>query len=225
MSEPTNAAVFTPDAASAGQQVPAVQGDASSQEPKTAQPQYITLDEAQRLFKDAEDNAFRRAQGLVDKADNRITRKVQENLSGVQGMLDALKAQGVDVPADKAQALKNDAINKAYTDVAPELTPASPPKPAQALAQEGGDVDPVTAIAWQMMKAVGVTIDQDDPLLDRSSPVAFLNSVEAAIRATGVQPASVEGRRTPTSAGMRGAHVVPNYGDMSMDDLWAEGNK
>lgn len=230
MSEPTQAAVFTPVVPSAGQQVVPDQGDASPvTEPKTAQPEYITLQDAQRLFKDAEEKAFRRAQGLVDKADNRTTKKVQENLQAVQGMLDALKGQGIEVPAEKALALKNQAIEKAYA-VDPESTPVSPQEPAQAPVQEDGQVDPVTAIAWKMMQDSGVVVDETNPLLDRSSEMAFLNSVQAAITASGTTqpPQNVDPPqtpRTPTSAGMIGSHVVPNYGDMSMDELWAEGNK
>lgn len=230
MSDQTTAAVFNQDASSAGQQVEAIQGDASgTQEQRAAQPQYITLDEAKSMFQEAENKAFQRAQSLMDKADSRISRKVQERLSSIQQMLDTLKAQGIDVPPDKAQALKNDAIEKAYTDTAPDDPQVSEQAPAQEPEQEGGAVDPVTAIAWKMMKEAGVWIDESNPMLDRGSEMAFLNSVDAAIKAKQGTGASTpdanlpQAPRTPTGAGMVGGHVVPDYGAMSLDQLWEAG--
>lgn len=197
----------------------------AGQEPSSApQPKFITLEEAQKLANqaalDAEERAFRRAQGLVSKADNRITEKVKQDLAALQSMITLQKSAGIEVTPMQEAQLRNQIIANAYSQG--ELPPtnteqATKPKPVE---QEVA-ADPITAEAWRLMQAAGIIINDGDPeaeKLDQSSGYAFLRSIEAAIESKRQRIASTPMQapgRTPTGAGATGAHQANPIQDIT----------
>lgn len=163
-------------------------GEASPPEPQSAaQPKYLTMEEAQHLAQEAEERAFRRAQGLYDKRSEGIEKRVQTALEGLGNTLTALKANGLEITPEVEARLRAGELERALT--APSASPPSTePGPAQDPGQEPDEEpgDPITAEAWTMMREAGVTIEPGDPeakTLDNSSGYRFLKSVEAAIEA------------------------------------------
>lgn len=191
-----------------GQQQPQAGQPAAAPQPAASQPeqpqgtatepQYVTLEDANRIAKAAADEAFRKAQSLFDKGNG----KVRERLNQFEQAM-----AGVQLPPEQREQLRQQVINQALSDpAAPESpAPAAPPA-AQPTAQPGQEPpDAITAEAWKMMQEAGVTIEDEDPevsSIDRSSPYKFLRSIEQAIEAKRqrIQP------RTPTNAGGMGVH-------------------
>jgi|GEM_PF-3973052 hypothetical protein len=197
----------------------------AGQEPSSApQPKFITLEEAQKLANqaalDAEERAFRRAQGLVSKADNRITAKVQQDLAALQQMITLQKSAGIEVTPQQEAQLRNQIIANAYSQgeqPPPNTEPPATPKPAE----QSEASDPITAEAWRLMQAAGIVINENDPevgQLDQSSGYAFLRSIETAIESKRQRiastPMQVPGR-TPTGAGATGAHQANPIQDVN----------
>lgn len=143
------------------------------------------------MVADAEEKAFRRAQGLVEKTNSGVLKKVQENMAALEKSFKLQADAGFPVAPEQAERLKAQVLQQAFTE--PE--PAPPPAPAQAAdagpqrapgAPEAADLDPVNAEALSMMRLAGVTIEDSDPeakLIDQASPYAFLKSVDKAIEA------------------------------------------
>lgn len=185
-------------------------GNASAVEQGTPTEQsQLTLDQVRRLAEQiAEEKsqaAFQRAQGLIDKADSRITKKVQAELKTLEQTIAMQKQLGLEVPLDKVNAMRQEIIARAYTE--PEATPptaASGGAPAQVQNQESG-TDPITAAAYRIMQKAGITIEDGDPevqMIDQSDPDLFLASVGAAVQA---KKARVGKPVTPTNAGSIGS--------------------
>lgn len=188
----------------------------AGQEPSSApQPKFITLEEAQKLANqaalDAEERAFRRAQGLVSKADNRITQKVQQDLAALQSMITLQKSAGIEVTPQQEAQLRNQIIANAYSQGEQPTPNTEQPAKPEPEAQPGVS-DPITAEAWRLMEAAGIIINDDDPeaeKLDQSGGYAFLRSIEAAIETKRQRIASTPMQtpgRTPTGAGATGQH-------------------
>lgn len=137
------------------------------------------------MVADAEEKAFRRAQGLVEKTNSGVLKKVQENMAALEKSFKLQADAGFPVAPEQAERLKAQVLQQAFTE--PE--PAPPPAPAPAAqpgAPEAADLDPVNAEALSMMRLAGVTIEDSDPeakLIDQASPYAFLKSVDKAIEA------------------------------------------
>jgi len=201
----------------------------AGQEPSSAsQPKFITLEEAQKLANqaalDAEERAFRRAQGLVSKADNRITEKVKQDLAALQSMITLQKSAGIEVSPQQEAQLRNQIIANAYSQgeqPPPHTEQQEKPNP-EAPSSEAAD--PITAEAWRLMQAAGIMINDGDPeveKLDQSSGYAFLQSIEAAIETKRQRIASTSMQapgRTPTGAGATGAHQANPIQDINDPD-------
>ena len=228
-SDPNKAVAFEPgkvaEATPPGQ--PQVNPPAQAgQEPSSApQPKFITLEQAQALANqaalDAEERAFRRAQGLVSKADNRITEKVKQDLAALQGMITLQKSAGIEVTPMQEAQLRNQIIANAYSQGEPPLTHTEQPAEPKPEAPSSEAADPITAEAWRLMQAAGIIINDNDPeteKLDQSSGYAFLRSIEAAIEAKRQRITSTSMQapgRTPTGAGATGAYQANPIQDIT----------
>lgn len=163
---PGNTALPAPTGQSAPQQ--SAQAEAATQPP-----QYITRDEAARI-----------AQSAADKAANSIRNQVQERLKQIE---QAYQLTGQDfTPEAKATARQN-VINSILTEEPAEPAPhvSQPSAPASTPAQEqGADTDPVMDAAYQILKAQGVTLDENDPEIKSlkldGTPGEYLASVTLA---------------------------------------------
>jgi len=122
-------------------------------------------------------------------AESRIQKQIQSGLNNLNGTLEKLTAQGVQVTPEKIQALKNGIIEEAFTSI------DDPSKNRQQTAgqnqQQGGDQDPneaatkylVAQIAQSVYEEVGEVVYPDDPeasTVDMSSPVRFQKTLMAA---------------------------------------------
>jgi len=171
---------------------------------------------------EVEERIFRRVQGLVDKTNATVLKKVQQDLSSLNQSIELQKKAGIPITDAQVESLKNQIIQKALTESPPASEPAPPGQPtqtSQSAPQERG-IDPVTAEALAMQQEAGIWIADTDPevsMIKNTGGVReYLNSIGRAIEAkrkrepstpttstpsTNQTPAMV---RTPTSVGSTG---------------------
>jgi hypothetical protein len=231
MVDQSNAAVF-PGGGQPPEQpvIPDASGQSAGQ--GTAQPQFVTLEQAQKLAKDAADEAFKRAQSLYSKGQAGFEKKIQADLKNLEKALELQKKAGVVVTPEQENHLRQQVINQAFmADDQPPQQPSPEQTPAQADAGEEPP-DPVTASAWQMMEQAGVDILEEDPEFKQyvntntEDAYVFLKSIEAAIAAKkqrlATQPQAQPQVRTPTNVGAGGGPPPITNDPRNLDALWAE---
>jgi hypothetical protein len=186
----------------------------------------LSRSELDALLKQTEDRAFSRAQGLYEKGRSNFEQKVQADLAALKQSVDLAKASGVTFTPEQEQAMKTQAIARAYEN-APQGT--QPGQVAQPPVEYPEEVDPVTAQAWDMMEEFGVIIDEHDPefsLLDQSDdPIAFLASIKPACQAKAKRLAGGETQapppHTPTNVGGGGTIANDWQGKLhDPDEIW-----
>lgn len=190
---------------------------------KAVEPKYITQEEAQRLADTAAENAFRKAQGLVDKADSRITDRVQQGLASLKKTLEMQRATGMEISPEQEEKLRNQIVTNALTETGAESPENIEPGQAQKLGEVSGE-DPVTDTAWRMMQKAGITIEENDPeaeeLKSIQDPDLFLYGIARAIELKRQRTTS-EGTRMPTNYGGTGSHNPNPIEDVNDNDtLW-----
>lgn len=165
------------------------------------QPQYITYEQAQRMAQEAAETAFRRAQGLIDKREQRV----QDTLSSLQNALKLQRASGIEITPEQEKALQDKAILEAWK------SPAQAPDLSKPAAQPVGDEpDTVTQIALGFEKRYGVEVYDEDPearlIKADGTPDEYIETYISAIMAKRQrlqgQPQPV---RTPTNLGQGGS--------------------
>lgn len=159
------------------------QGKPSSGEGDAVTEQYVTRQQAQELAQQAAEEAYRKAQALIDKGASRLTKQVQERLASLENSWKLQADMGAPVAPETQERLRQRVIQDAFT-AQEQAGAVGSGSQAQAPGLEG--MDPITAEAYQMMQQAGVMIEQGDPeaaQIDQSSPFKFLRSVEAAIAA------------------------------------------
>lgn len=195
------------------------------------QPQYVTMEQAAQLAKEAADDAFRRAQSLYSKSQAGFEKKVQADLKNLEKALDLQKKAGISITPEQENTMRQQVINQAFMDDGqPTQQVTSPNQPAQA-GEEEGPPDPVTAAAWKIMEDAGIDdIEESDPefsLIDENTPDAFkfLRSIEAATEAKrkrlAEQSPVQQPTRTPTNAGAGGSPINPITNINDPDALWS----
>jgi hypothetical protein len=177
------------------------------------QPEYVTRQEAEQMAEQAAENAFRRAQSLIDQR----SAKVQEQVKALKDTIALQREAGIEITDAQEKAMVDKVAQKALLDQSSQL----PTQPAQAGA---GSAEPDTQIdiaAGAIMDALGVEIIDSDPkevleLLDMSSETAYLKSIPKAIakkRELAGQPASPpQPQRAPTNIGAGGNRPNPIQG-------------
>lgn len=207
MGDQTKAVVFNQDP---GQDSGKPSG--KTEETNAAQQEVLTLNQVQRMVKEAEENVFRRAQGLIDKVDTRITKEVRNKLKGLDATLKVQRDAGIQITAEQEQALKNRIIQDGLTAEQQDPETLSPPNLQQEPAQEPEgdmDIDPITAEAWNMMDEANTPIEKDDPefsmIVTDGTAFAFLKSVQEAIQAKKDRQASAAVGNYPGTTVQTGA--------------------
>jgi len=133
----------------------------------------VTRDEVLKLVGEAEEKAFRRAQGLITKTNTRIRSEVTK-------LEQQLTKAGVTLDGNQKAALEQQVTDQVLTE---ENSAAGEGQPPSTLT-DPSLVDPITKVAQQMMDEAGVVIYDNDPeakLIDMSDPYKFLKSLPAAI--------------------------------------------
>lgn len=188
MSEPDQRVVASP----AGQpETPPVQPDQTQDAPQL---EGLSREEVLKMVKEAEETAFRRAQGLITKTNTRIRERVGE-------IEQVLGKAGVTLDASQKAALVEQVTNQVSTEEPSEPASLEPPPPA----------DPITQIASQMMKEAGVVVYEDDPeakLIDMSNPYKFITSLPKAIEAKKARENTSS--KTTNTPGMAGGGTPPS---------------
>lgn len=141
--------------------------------------EYIRMEDAQKLIKEAVDIAVRQAQSLTDKSAHRLNTQISE----VKNTLSSLQSSGLPVPADTLAAMRE--ITNSL-DVGGEAV-------QDEQKQEPDDIGPteeeeaaVNRAAREIFQKLGVVVNLDDPeakMIDYSTPEAFLESLPTAAAA------------------------------------------
>lgn len=163
---------------------------AGAEQEQSTEQQYLTRQEAQRLFQEQKDEFLRTAQSLTDKASSRLDKKFRDEIKLVNGAIELQKKAGIPITPEQERAMRQMAYDSAIDQVAkeeddPAVTvqkPKLPEDPQQVMQMAGAAV--VDGMLQDIYKTAGVTLMDNDPeadLIDKSNPMAFLKSVEAAV--------------------------------------------
>lgn len=214
--------VPTLDTAAGGQPAQSLTGPAAPD-----QKEYLTRDEALQLAKDAEEAAFKRAQSLIDKANAGVLKKVQGDLKSLEQAIDLQRKAGIQITDAQAETLKQQVINKAFTEVKiDEPEPVAPISQPPAQVGEPGDAtqDPINAEAQRMAEEMGVALDPNDPewgiVKTDGTPFQYLSTVQQALQAkkqrTAVNPQAR--LTTPTGGAPAGWTYKPGQGRQLIEE-------
>jgi hypothetical protein len=195
-----------------------------------SQPFVLSPEQYQADLRAAEEAAFRRAQGLYESGRTNFEQKVQGELASLKNFIEVAKLSGKEITPQDEQQMRQNVIARAYETAQPATPPGQPQ--LQAPEGNGDDADPVTLAAWEMMKEVGVDIEDNDPevrlIVDNGTPLQFIRSVEKAIAAkqartgaTGNQPPAVQ-PHVPTNAGGGGAPAYQQLKPGDQDARWEQ---
>ena len=186
-------------------------------EPSATQEPVLTLDEVRRIAKEAEENAFRRSQGLFDKGQAKVRERIEQleqTFKYVPGMTEEQK-----------EAARQKAAYDALRE--PESPPAKPEPPAQARPVSAPELDPITASAVELEREYGFGFDAGDPeiaAVNTGGTVRqYLKTYEEALQAKRERlalPGAVLTARTPTNAGAGGRTTNPVLQTDDPDELW-----
>ncbi len=153
-----------------------------------AQPQYLTRDEAEAMAKAAEEAAFRRAQGLIEKSSSRVLKQVQTDLKALETSLALQRKAGIEVTPEMEDRLKQQVMQKAFQDAPVEEVVPIPSAPVQEAGQpvdRSEDPAIVNAQAWGLMEGAGIFLEDGDEelnmLVRNSTGKDFIDSMKAAI--------------------------------------------
>lgn len=189
-------------------------GEPSEQVPEQGAPttNYLTRDdfetEWEKRAKELEDAAFRRAQSLYDKGNQKVRAKLAE----VEASVKRAQKAGVQIAPETIEKMRQDALQEAYLEE--EAQPSAPvtQAPAQepAKPQPQDALDPVNAMALRMQEKAGVMLYDSDPEVAaiKAAPdeVEFLEAVRAGIQAKQQRMArSPEARMAGLGAGSSGS--------------------
>jgi len=204
----------------ASDQPPGTGAGASQGEPvvEGAEQKPFTREEAQALIDAGRDEAVkisgRHSQSLVDKADNRITKRVTAELKSLDVYAADLKAAGHELPPEILERVKQDVIVRSLTDETPEGEAPSAELAGQAALAgdlKGDSAQATGMVAVAMMEEADCFIEKGDaefPLINlkTASPRLFLASVGKAIdtkqqRLAGASANEAEGGEEERDAG------------------------
>ena len=127
--------------------------DASPVAEQAQEAKPLTIADVERI---AEEKATRIAQSMVDKAENRISKKAQEQIAAIDTSRQALGLSDEQVTQAKQRVIFDDLTAK---PTAEQASPAPQTQPNQ----QPTEIDPVIAETLDVFKAEGVTIETSDP--------------------------------------------------------------
>jgi len=186
---------------------------------------FITREEAQRLAEEAEEKAFRRAQGLIDKSASTLQKKVRGELEALERTLTAQRKAGMEITPAQEEKLRQQVIQEAFTADTPDDFSSLPPPQAGREEAPDREVERVNIETNRMYREYGFAIEQYDDeaqMLNMSSGDTFLTSLQSALQKKAARLVSKHTQplppaRTPTTAGGQG--TVPK------EDLMAQYRK
>ena len=187
----------------------------------TAQP--VTLEQVQALLQEfgktieqkVLDQAVRRSQSLVDKADRRITERLRQEFQSLDKTVELLKGLGVEIDPAMVERAKQVKLIQEFQGQ--EQLPGEDSRPQESQPTEpdfGGS--PAVAAAWQMQQEAGVFIEDNDPevaMLKLDGTVTeMLTSLSKAIEAKKARLAGTTGEK-PGAADDKNQQQTQTEGD------------
>lgn len=177
----------------ASDQPPGTGAGASEGEPvvEGAEQTPFTREEARALVDAGVDKAVkisgRQSQSLVDKADNRISKRVSSELKSLDQYAADLKAAGHELPPEILERVKQDVLVRSIVDE-PQGEPSGGPAGQAGLTgeSESDSAKATGLVAVAMMEEADCMIEKTDPEfklidLNTASPRLFLAGVAKAI--------------------------------------------
>lgn len=137
----------------AGATAIASDANASATEQNAQEQKPLTIADVERI---AEERATRIAQSMVDKAENRISKKAQEQIAAIDLTRQTLGLSDEQVNQAKQQVIYQDLTSPRQQEQ------ASTPQAAQRTEAQP-EIDPVIAETLEVFKDEGVTIETIDP--------------------------------------------------------------
>ena len=152
--------------------------------------EFLTREEAQRLFEDQKNDLLRQTQSLTDKASSRLDKQLRGEIKKVNDVIDLQKKAGIDITPEQERTMRQMAYDTALGQIGEETDDlekgaAKPPdmnNPQQVMKAATAAV--IDGLVTDIYKEAGVTVYENDPeleMIDKTTPMAFLNSVKAAV--------------------------------------------
>lgn len=176
--------------------------DVASQ--KEEQPSGITREEVQALL----DRQYRQLQSLVDKAEDRTVKRVQDRFAQLEDRRKKLEATGTRISDERFQQLKEEEAMKIFSEFDDD-------KDAQPFVDDGpteAEKERVRLHTERIYKDAGVTIEKEDPEakeLNFDDPYYFLDSLRVAVQK---KKARLEGQQKPEMSPETAAARSPAVG-------------
>ena len=180
------------------EQTGVIEGDAATEEGQEP----ITREQLEAELKKVQEQAFRQAQSLVDKGDNRVSKEVRERFQALEDRRAEMTAAG--------QPVSDEAFARLLEDERLKILAST-----DGMAAQPGDGEDTEALiedtnrkAQEIWKEVGVTIEKDDPeaeQLDFTTPEIFLTTARAAaiVKANRLKQEDGEPAETPNQIAAR----------------------
>lgn len=180
------------------------EGDVTVTEEQGAEQSYLTRKEAEALMREianqAADGAYRKAQSLVDKTDNRLKQQVEERFSKLKTARAQMEAAGQPVSDEAFDRLLEQERLNILSSVGNQDNP-----PGANIEQR--EAEAINREAQKIMQEIGVEVEEDDPEAEyvnlQSTPEVFLETLRIAAKAKAkrltdsgqtVEPAAPEAR-------------------------------
>lgn len=184
-------------AAASVQPQPGTSTNAPATPQTTAQPQYLTVAEAQEMARKAAAEVYRQEQSRRDKVEQRVNKFVTDQIA-------ALKTAGITPTPDQEQQIAAAASNRFRSELEPspaQAEPGSPPGQQAGGTEQPGTGEPLSAaekIVLETVNEYGFDILDGDPELKSikidGTERQFVKSYEAALEAKRLRLAQSGGR-------------------------------
>jgi len=151
-----------------GLQPDSEQGEIPAQEVGKEEGNFVSRAEFEQSLADIKEETRRNAQSYSMQAESRINKRIQEEMKSLDLTIKRQKDIGLEIPADKVAAMKQNIISEAYSQ--DEQTQPEDSKPGSQAADTIGSVnDPemqnTVERAKGMAQMAGFTIEPNDPEL------------------------------------------------------------
>ncbi len=170
--------------------LPVSQEQANVEDEQGTASEYLTREEAQRLFEEQKNELLKQTQSLTDKASSRLDKQLRAEIKKVNDVIDLQKKAGISITPEQERTMRQMAYDSALaqageeTDDSDKGTAKPPDMSDPQKVMQAATAAVIDGLVTDIYKESGVTVYENDPeleMIDKSSPMAFLNSVKAAV--------------------------------------------
>jgi hypothetical protein len=181
---------FAGDGQSQVNSQPVSQEPAKAENEQETAPEYLTREEAQRLFEEQKNDLLKQTQSLTDKASSRLDKQLRSEIKKVNDVIDLQKKAGINITPEQERTMRQMAYDNAIGQVGEETDdsekgaakPLEVNDPQQVMKAATAAV--IDGLVTDIYKEAGITVFENDPeleMIDKTTPMAFLNSIKAAV--------------------------------------------